>query len=57
MSTEQLKARISHDLTNHAPAGEDVLRRFGRLRIAAKQLGYAHQDDLPAPTANAPERT
>jgi hypothetical protein len=47
-SGRSLHERIDHDLTNHAPAGPEVIARFERLREVAKELGHSIAAECPA---------
>lgn len=40
-------AQLHHNLTNHAPRGEDVIARFENVRGAAKELGEVILQECP----------
>lgn len=48
MSTnDELHERIEHNMTNHAPANEDIVARFEALREFAKTFSHAIVDLCP----------
>ena len=43
----RLHERIEHDFTNHAPANDEIIRRFEALREEAKAFAHLIVDTAP----------